>query len=141
MKIPWKIYVSRLLSAWSDWLWFFGAAIFMIQLAPENLRLTSIYGLVLSVSTIIFGSPIGNWIDKTQRLTAAKIFLAVQNLLTALSCVILGCYFGDVRRDLWPDWLPGVVPITIIVLADIAKLASMGSRIVVEKDWIVVISM
>ena len=140
-KIPWKIYFSRGLSAWGDRLWSFGAGIFMVELAPENLRLVSIYGLVLSVSVIIFGAFIGDWIDKSKRLTAAKLFLAVQNLATAFSCILLGLYFGRIGDTYWPSWLPDVIPIITIFLADIAQVASVGSKIVVEKDWIVVISM
>ena len=34
--IPWKIYVSRALSAWDDRLWFFGAGIFMVALDPDE---------------------------------------------------------------------------------------------------------
>ena len=71
-EIPWKIYISRALSAWSDRLWAFGGGIFMVELAPDNLRLVSCYGLVLSVSVMIFGALIGDWIDKSKRLTAAK---------------------------------------------------------------------
>ena len=77
------------MSAWRDRLWSFGAGIFIFELAPENLRLVSIYGFVLSVSVIIFGAFIGDWIDKSKRLTAAKFFLVVQNLSTALSCVLV----------------------------------------------------
>jgi hypothetical protein len=33
---------------------------------------------VSSISVIIFGALIGNWIDKTTRLKAAQVFLAVQ---------------------------------------------------------------
>ena len=139
-RLPWKIYVSRALSAWGDRLWSFGAGIFMVELAPDNLRLVSIYGLVLSISVILFGAPIGNWIDKSQRLKAARIFLATQNLVTALSCVILGLYFGQVGIEYWPSWIPDAVPIVTIILAAISQLASVGSKIVVEKDWIVVIA-
>ena len=99
------------------------------------------YGLVLSISVIIFGAFVGNWIDKSKRLTAARLFLAVQNLITALSCVILALYFGKIGENSWPTWLPQAVPIITIILADIAQIASVGSKIVVEKDWIVVISM
>ena len=140
-KIPWKIYVSRALSAWGDRLWDFGAGIFMVELAPENLRLVSIYGLVLSISVIIFGAPIGNWIDKSKRLKAARIFLAVQNLVTALTCAILGLYFAEVKIEHWPSWIVDGVPVIVIILATISRLASVGSKIVVEKDWVVVISL
>jgi hypothetical protein len=44
----------------------------------EDLRLVAIYGFAKSLSVIIFGAAIGNWIDKNQRLTSAKFFLALQ---------------------------------------------------------------
>ena len=140
-KIPWKIYISRALSAMGDRFWEFGAGIFMVELAPENLRLVSIYGLVLCISVILFGAPIGNWIDKSKRLKAARLFLAIQNLVTALTCVILGLYFAEVGQEVWPSWIEKAVPIITIFLAAISQLASVGSKIVVEKDWIVVISL
>ena len=140
-SIPWKIYLSRALSAWSDRLWAFAEGIFMVELAPENLRLVAIYGGVLNVSIIIFGAFIGDWIDKSKRLSAAKFFLVLQNLATALSCILLGFYFGNVGAAYWPSWIPDVVPIVSIILAAVDKMASVGSKIVVEKDWVVVISM
>ena len=41
----------------------------MMKLAPENLRLTAIYGLIIAASVICFGASVGNWIDKTRRIT------------------------------------------------------------------------
>ena len=73
--IPWKIYVSRALSAWDDRLWFFGAGIFMVALDPDNLRLVASYGLVLSISVIIFGAYIGKWIDQSHRYKCLKFYL------------------------------------------------------------------
>ena len=66
----------------------------------------------------------------------------VQNLFTAISCVILGLYFGNVfdyNRSSYG--LSNAIISVTIVLATIAQVASVGSKIVVEKDWIVVISM
>ena len=117
--IPWKIYVSRALSAWDDRLWFFGAGIFMVALDPDNLRLVASYGLVLSISVIIFGEHIGKWIDQSHRykclkkmnfiscsnkififrLKAAKTFLLIQNLSTAFNCMLLAFYFAKVRFE------------------------------------------
>jgi iron-regulated transporter 1 len=72
------------MTAWGDRLWSFGAGIFMNLLAPENLRLVAIYGFATSVSVIVFGAVIGAWIDRTSRLTAAKTFLVIQNLVVAI---------------------------------------------------------
>ena len=73
-SIPWKIYISRALSAWGDRIWAFAVGIFMNKLAPENLRVVAIYGFVISVSVIIFGAMIGNWIDRNKRLLACLLY-------------------------------------------------------------------
>ena len=139
--IPWKIYLSRFLTAWGYRSWTFGAGIFMVELAPKNLRLVSIYGLVLCITVIFFGASIGNWIDRNERLKAASLFIAAQKTITSLACIMLSLYFSKVDYEHWPSWIPSMVPIVTIILAALAQLASVGIEIVVEKDWIVVISM
>ena len=91
--IPWQIYLSRALSAWGDRIWDFALGIFMNLIAPESLRLAAIQGFVINISVIIFGSFIGNWIDKNRRLLAAKIFLSIQNIAVAAACVVLVVHF------------------------------------------------
>lgn len=61
----------------------------MNKLAPENLRVVAIYGFVISISVIIFGAMIGNWIDRNKRLLAAQVLLSVQNLSVALACIVI----------------------------------------------------
>ena len=89
MSIPWKIYASRALSAWGDRIWSFAVGVFMSKLAPENLRVVAVYGFVISVSVILFGAVIGNWIDRNKRLLAAKLFLTIQNVSVAVACILL----------------------------------------------------
>ena len=91
--IPWEIYVSRALSAWGDRIWNFALGIFMNLIAPESLRLAAIQGFVINISVIIFGSFIGNWIDRNRRLLAAKIFLSIQNIAVAIACAVLVVHF------------------------------------------------
>ena len=95
-NIPWNIYCSRALSAWGERVWLFGAGIFMVNLDLDNLRLVAIYGLVLSVSVIIFGAFVGKWIDQCQRLRAAITCMVIQNVSIAISCMFLGFYFAEV---------------------------------------------
>ena len=89
MSVPWKIYASRALSAWGDRIWSFAVGVFMSKLAPENLRVVAVYGFVISVSVIVFGAVIGNWIDRNKRLLAAKLFLTIQNVSVAVACILL----------------------------------------------------
>lgn len=139
--IPWKIYASRALSAWGDRIWDFAGGLFIMDLYPSSLRLVAIYGFVKALSVIFFGAAIGNWIDRSARLTSAKVFLSIQNVAVAVCCVVFAAYFW---KEDWflglGDWTTLVVAVIIIVVADVANLASLGSKIVVEKDWIVVIA-
>jgi hypothetical protein len=81
VQVSWIIFLSRGLSAWGDRLWAFGIGIFMNLLGPKDLRLVAVYGFSTSVSIIFFGAMIGRRIDRTERLTSAKTFLGIQNLV------------------------------------------------------------
>ena len=62
----------------------------MLQLdKSSSLQLTAVYGLVLAASVILLGAAVGNWIDRTRRIVAARTFLAVQNLSVAMAASIL----------------------------------------------------
>ena len=76
--IPCKMYISRALSAWGDRMWDFGGGLFMMGLMGDDLRLVSIYGFAKCFTVILFGAAIGNWIDRSKRLTSAQVFLIVQ---------------------------------------------------------------
>ena len=139
----WKLYTSRMLTAWGDRLWAFGYGLFLFKMQPTNLMLVAGYGLAMSLCDIIFLASIGNWIDRTERLKAAQILLLVQNVSVMFDCVLLGGFFffrETIIDSEYSDWLPQVVAAVIMVTALIANLASHGSRIVAEKDWIVVIA-
>eukprot|EP00090_Calanus_glacialis_P026523 TRINITY_DN41749_c0_g1_i1.p1 TRINITY_DN41749_c0_g1~~TRINITY_DN41749_c0_g1_i1.p1 ORF type:complete len:515 (-),score=149.24 TRINITY_DN41749_c0_g1_i1:159-1703(-) len=138
----WKLYCSRALTAWGDRLWAFGLGLLLYKIYPEDLSVVSGYGLANSAVSIIFGASIGNWIDSSQRLTAAKTFLIIQNTSVALNCCILAAYFHWEAEAIqhFGSWVTAVVATLSIVIALVSTLSSAGSKIVVEKDWIVVIA-
>lgn len=136
----WKLYLSRFLTAWGDRLWTFAGGMFMYKIHPENLSLLAIYGLVNSLSVLLLGAAIGNWIDGTHRLRAAKTFLLIQNLCVAFNCMFLAAFFHFKEHFEDFPWFPYMVAGLVTFFAVVANLASTGSKIVVEKDWIVVIA-
>lgn len=114
----------------------------MLELRSNDLRLTATYGLVIAASVIIFGASVGRWIDKTKRLTAAKTFLLIQNLCVSVCALLLAGFIGY-RDRIEPQYLEAAVigvSVSSIILASMARLASSGVNIIIQKDWIVVIA-
>ena len=70
------------------------------------------------------------------------IFPRLQNLATA-SCALILAAFLHYRAELEPDG-PGhptlIVSVVAILLAAVARLASCGTNIIIQKDWIVVVA-
>ncbi|XP_052766066.1 solute carrier family 40 member 1-like [Mya arenaria] len=136
----WYVYISHFLSAWGDRMWQFGVGLFLVIIAPDSLLLTAIYGFAMGAAILLLGPIVGDWVDKTSRLSAARISLVIQNLSITLCAVVV--YFVIVYKEEieteWPDrGLETLCYAVIIFIAVIAQLASTGNTIAVEKDWIV----
>ena len=56
-------------------------------------RLVAIFGLVMSLSVLLFGAAVGAWIDRNERIFSAKVFLVIQNSAVAVSGGLLAAYF------------------------------------------------
>ncbi|GFN75308.1 solute carrier family 40 member 1 [Plakobranchus ocellatus] len=132
------IYFSHLLSAWGDRMWSFGVGLFLINISPESLQLSASYGLSMGISTLLFGSLVGDIVDKSARLKAAQIALVLQNLFVLL-CAIVVYFFLVYRGDITSvgPWARYLVYGLIIILSIMSRLTSMARKIAVENDWIV----
>lgn len=49
-------------------MWQFAVGIYFISLNPANLQSVAINGIVLNLAAILFGTAIGDWIDRNERL-------------------------------------------------------------------------
>jgi len=143
MGVPWSLYAAHTLSTWGDNMWWFAGGCYMLELLPSSLRLTAIYGLVIAASVIVFGASVGRLVDTMGRISAARLSLAIQNLATA-ACALILAAFLHYRTELEPDGEAGqptlIVSVVAILLAAVARLASCGTNIIIQKDWIVVVA-
>jgi len=142
MGVPWSLYAAHTLSTWGDNMWWFAGGCYMLELLPSSLRLTAIYGLVIAASVIVFGASVGRLVDTMGRISAARLSLAIQNLATA-ACALILAAFLHYRAELEPDGPDHptlIVSVLAITLAAVARLASCGTNIIIQKDWIVVIA-
>ena len=132
-----KLYVSRALSALGARFKAFCLGVFINKLASENLRIVAIYGFVVNVSAIIFGASVGRWIDQNNRLFAAKVCLLAENLSVTLAYLVLVLYYTFWMENEVSKW---IVIGSVILISILANLASLGCKITIEKDWIVVMT-
>ncbi|XP_060081691.1 solute carrier family 40 member 1-like [Ylistrum balloti] len=141
-RTRWFVYISHFLSAWGDRMWSFGVGIFLVQLEPISLRLVAVYGFANGGAILLLGAIVGDWVDRTARLSAAKWTLMIQNLSVCLCSVLVYFVFQyqDEIKEIWPQQgLADLSYAIIIIFSIIGNLASEGRKIAVERDWIVVI--
>jgi len=137
-SVPWQIYISRGLSNWGDRLWCFGVGIFLIKLNPDDLTLPAVFGFVMGVSVILLAPSVGSWIDRMPRLRAAVTLYVIQNLTIPVACAFVLIHFSVPQaKAALPTWF---VPSGVILFSTISNLATVGTKICVEKDWLVVIA-
>ncbi|XP_051818273.1 solute carrier family 40 member 1-like [Antechinus flavipes] len=136
------VYVSCALSIWGDRMWHFALSVFLIELYGRNLLLTAVFGLVVAGSVLVFGVLIGDWIDRKPRNKVAHASLFLQNSSVTACCVVLMLVFSykSEIEGVWQGWLMVACYVAVIILADLANLASTALTITIQRDWIVVIT-
>lgn len=135
-----QVYLSHFLSSWGDRMWMFAGGLFLLDVTPGSLRLAAVYGAALALTVIIFGAPVGRLVDRTCRLKMAQVSLCIQNLMVCICAAILVVVTS--RRDwfrAWDGWALIVAEGFVILTACIAQVGTLGSKLTIEKDWILVI--
>uniref|UniRef100_A0A3B5RF66 Solute carrier family 40 member n=1 Tax=Xiphophorus maculatus TaxID=8083 RepID=A0A3B5RF66_XIPMA len=130
------------LSMWGDRMWHFAISVFLIELYGRNLLLTAVFGLVLAGSVLLLGALIGDWVDRNPRNKVAHASLFIQNTSVTVCSIVLMLVFSYKEQIelIWDGWFTVVCYTVVIILADVANLASTALTIAIQRDWIVVIT-
>jgi iron-regulated transporter 1 len=110
-------------------------AMFLTYLYPNSLLPVSLYSLVSSAASMLFGPWIGLLVDKTPRL-----FLVLLTLILQKCCIIgitvLIWSIVDFRLDFVPsDQLLGWKFGLIVALGAVLRLTNVITNISLERDW------
>ena len=80
------LYMSHFFSAWvsssytrrefntillhpqGDRMWTFAVTLFLLRLYPESLLLVGVYGLIMQLAVVVFGTIVGDWVDTNARM-------------------------------------------------------------------------
>lgn len=86
-------------------MWHFAIGLYLVELTPGSLRLTAIYQLISTLSIILFGPLVGDWVDANPRLKGKHLLLWNQqsnnwqgiqwpNILKFVKCVLDGFLYA-----------------------------------------------
>ncbi len=131
-----RLYTSHFLSTWNSRLFEAAVVYFLTAIFPDSLLPISVYALTRNVAAIALTVPVGNWIDRANRLTIVRTSIIGQRVAVAASC---GLFWVMVKRPLGTAALDGFFAATV-VLACIEKLSAGINLVSIERDWVVVIT-
>jgi hypothetical protein len=141
------LYLSHLFNQFSENAWQFCLVLFLAAFSNyESFILVSTYGLVSGLSVCCFGPKIGRFIDGTERLLVARLFIGLENfaVLSATFC----CYALLSNREDDTTRMSGVptdpksvfLLIGIHILGAMARVLDSGFIVAIERDWVVEMS-
>uniref|UniRef100_A0A7C8Z423 Solute carrier family 40 member n=1 Tax=Opuntia streptacantha TaxID=393608 RepID=A0A7C8Z423_OPUST len=131
------LYLGHFLSRWSARMWEFSVALYMINIWPDSLLLTALYGVVESASIALFGPLIGQWVNSQTYVKVLQLWTLTQNL----SFIIAG---GTVISLLLSSGLKSLAFVSLVSVTyfsgAVAVLSTLAGTILIEREWVVVMS-
>ncbi|XP_019186256.1 PREDICTED: solute carrier family 40 member 2-like isoform X2 [Ipomoea nil] len=134
------LYVGHFLSRWTARMWEFSVGLYMINLWPNSLVLAAVYGAVESASTALLGPVVGKWVDKFTYAKVLKLWLLSQNLsfIIAGGAVVSLLVWEDLMSINFTAFM--LLIILINISGAVAMLSTLAGTILIEREWVVVIS-
>lgn len=134
------LYVGHFLARWGARMWEFSVGLYMINVWPDSLLLAAVYGVVESASTALFGPLIGQWVDKLSYIQVLQLWLLSQNLsfLVAGGGVLAILVYTGLMSSNFTAFISLVVLINIS--GALGVLSTLAGTILIEREWVVVIS-
>ncbi|XP_057827581.2 solute carrier family 40 member 1 isoform X2 [Cryptomeria japonica] len=133
------LYVGHFLARWGARMWEFSVGLFMLDVWPSSLLLPAVYGVVETASVAIFGPSVGDWIDRTHYIKVLKVLVGLQNIsfiVAGGAVAVLLIYPSSTTKE-----LNFILLVSLINASGaLGALASLGAAILIERDWVVVIS-
>lgn len=131
-----KLYLSHTLSTWCSRTFEFGAVLALAAIFPGTLLYASCYALIRSAAAAVLSSWIGEFVDRSNRLSAVRHSIIWQRVPVALSCILF-LVMLTVRKS---SLVTGSCFVATIALACLEKLAAVGNTVAIERDWVIIVA-
>ncbi|KAM3689950.1 hypothetical protein ACB098_09G086500 [Castanea mollissima] len=134
------LYVGHFLARWGARMWEFSVGLYMINIWPNSLLFAAIYGVAEASSTVLFGAIVGQWVDRLTYVKVLRLWLVAQNLayIIAGGTVIALLKFSFLKSTNFTAFI--FLVILTNVSGAIAALSTLAGTILIEREWVVVIS-
>ncbi|KAK9168008.1 hypothetical protein Syun_000148 [Stephania yunnanensis] len=134
------LYVGHFLSRWGARMWEFSVGLYMINIWPDSLLLSAVYGVVESASAALFGPLIGEWVDRFTYIKVLRLWLFSQSLSFVAAGVAVTVLLS--RLDLRLNGFATFISLVILtnIAGAVGVLATLAGTILVEREWVVVIA-
>lgn len=134
------LYIGHFLARWGARMWEFSVGLYMINIWPESLLYAAIYGAVESAAIAVFGPIIGRWVDKLSCVKVLKLWLVTQNLsfVIAGGSVVALLVHSSLKSTNFSIFI--LLVIIINVCGGIGVLSTLAGTILIEREWLLVIS-
>ncbi|XP_061375830.1 solute carrier family 40 member 2-like [Gastrolobium bilobum] len=134
------LYIGHFLARWGARMWEFSVGLYMIDIWPDSLLYAAIYGAVESASTAVFGPLIGKWVDKLSYVKVLQLWLVTQNLsfVIAGATVVALLVYSSLKFTNFSAFI--LLVFIINVCGGIGVLSTLAGTILIEREWLLVIS-
>ena len=138
------LYVSHFFGRLVDSCWQFTVVLFLAAISHrESLFLVSTYYLTTYLAVCVFGAPLGNFVDETNRWVAVRMCIIVGKssvLLATGACYWLLWSHPAKNSSVPTDPLSLFLLLGIHVFGSVAQVLDQGFVVAMERDWVVVMS-
>ncbi|MCL7024605.1 hypothetical protein MKW94_012314 [Papaver nudicaule] len=135
-----RLYFGHFLARWGARMWEFSVGLYMINVWPDSLLLAAVYGVVEAASTAIFGPIVGKLVDRLTYVQVLRLWLLAQNLSFIVAGVTVTwlLVYSGLRISGFAVFASLVVLTN--VSGAIGVLSTLAGTILVEREWVIVIS-
>ncbi|VFQ71158.1 unnamed protein product [Cuscuta campestris] len=117
-------------------MWEFSVGLYMIHLFPNSLVLAAVYGAVETASTALLGPVVGDLVDKLAYPKVLKLWLLCKNLsFTVAGGAMIALLVHSINFRAFM-----LLIILVNISGAVATLSTMAGTILIEREWVVVIS-
>jgi iron-regulated transporter 1 len=132
--------ISHFLTRMGDNMWEFGIPFILITITPNSLIPSSLFGLLISIIRVIFGTTLGNQIDKKDKLkiitwgTMGQAFSIICSSIFLF--LLLEIKDPQLKLNIFYTWKSSILFSLLLISSMIGSLAAMLVDISVERKWV-----